>query len=105
MAVVQLLKGVKITLHSKTSRSVLEPIYPPVEWALGTISLGLRRPGREVNHSPPCSTEVKKIWIYISTPPYVFMTWCLISYAQRQLYVVVSKYATRQFFILSVSHS
>jgi hypothetical protein len=32
----------------------------------------IKRPGREADHSPP-SAEVKKIWIYISTPPYAFM--------------------------------
>jgi hypothetical protein len=27
----------------------------------------------EADHSPPASAEVKKIWIYTSTPPYAFM--------------------------------
>jgi hypothetical protein len=39
-------------------------------WAL---SLGLKRQGREANHSPLTSAEVKITWIYTSTPPYVFM--------------------------------
>jgi hypothetical protein len=30
-------------------------------------------PGREAHHSPPDSAEVKKTWIYTSTPPLVFM--------------------------------
>jgi hypothetical protein len=29
--------------------------------------------GREANHSPPASAEVKKMWIYTSTSPYAFM--------------------------------
>jgi hypothetical protein len=29
--------------------------------------------GREVDHSPPTSAKVKKMWIYTSTPPYAFM--------------------------------
>jgi hypothetical protein len=29
--------------------------------------------GREADHSPPTSAEVKKMWIYTSTPPYVLM--------------------------------
>jgi hypothetical protein len=33
----------------------------------------LKRPGREADHSPPASAEVKKMWIYISIPPYTFM--------------------------------
>jgi hypothetical protein len=27
----------------------------------------------EAEHSTPASAEVKKMWIYTSTPPYVFM--------------------------------
>jgi hypothetical protein len=30
---------------------------------------GVTRPGREANHSPPASAEVKEMWIYTSTPP------------------------------------
>jgi hypothetical protein len=29
------------------------------------------RQGRETDHSPPTSAEVKKMWIYTSTPLYV----------------------------------
>jgi hypothetical protein len=34
-----------------------------------TLYPGVKRPGREDDHSPPTSTEVKKMWIYTSTPP------------------------------------
>jgi hypothetical protein len=33
----------------------------------------VKRLGREVDHSPPTSADVKKMWIYTSTPPYAFM--------------------------------
>jgi hypothetical protein len=39
----------------------------------GLFPRGLKRLGREVDHSPPTSAEVKKMWIYTSTPPYTFM--------------------------------
>jgi hypothetical protein len=29
---------------------------------------GVKRQGREAQHSPPASAEVKKMWIYTSTP-------------------------------------
>jgi hypothetical protein len=32
------------------------------------LSLGLKRPGREADHSSPSSAEVKKVWSYTSTP-------------------------------------
>jgi hypothetical protein len=40
----------------------------PIQWVTGACSLGVKRPGREADYSPPASAEVKKIWIYISTP-------------------------------------
>jgi hypothetical protein len=44
----------------------------------GFISRG-QRPGREAHRSTPNNAEVKKIWIYTSTPPYASMALCLIS--------------------------
>jgi hypothetical protein len=35
--------------------------------------------GHEANYSSPSNTKVKKMWIYKSTPPYTFITLCLIS--------------------------
>jgi hypothetical protein len=46
----------------------------PIQWVPGALSSGVKRPGREVDHSPPTSAEVKKMWIYTSTPSYAFMT-------------------------------
>jgi hypothetical protein len=34
---------------------------------------GVKRPGREAEHSRPTTAEVKKMWIYTSTPPCAFM--------------------------------
>jgi hypothetical protein len=39
----------------------------------GILSPEIKRPGCEADHSPPTITEVEKIWIYISIPPYAFM--------------------------------
>jgi hypothetical protein len=36
----------------------------------GGSFLEVKRPGREGDHSPPTSAEVKKMRIYTSTPPY-----------------------------------
>jgi hypothetical protein len=46
---------------------------PPIRWVPGALSLGVKRPGREADHSPPTRAEIKKTWVYTSTPPYVFM--------------------------------
>ncbi|PNF35818.1 hypothetical protein B7P43_G09411 [Cryptotermes secundus] len=37
------------------------------------FSPGVKRPGREADGSPPTSAEVKKTWVYTSTPLYAFM--------------------------------
>jgi hypothetical protein len=36
----------------------------------GFISPRVKRQGREADHSPPASSEVKNTWNYTSTPPY-----------------------------------
>jgi len=46
----------------------------------GLLPQGVKRPGREVHHSPPASAEVNKAWRYTSTSQYVFMAWCLDRY-------------------------
>jgi hypothetical protein len=38
----------------------------------GSSSPGIKQSGREADHSPPTSAEVKKMWIYISIPPYTY---------------------------------
>jgi hypothetical protein len=40
---------------------------------MGALSPEVKLLEREADHSPPISAEVKKIWIYTSTPPYAFM--------------------------------
>jgi hypothetical protein len=32
----------------------------PIQWVLGILSLGVKRPGREADHSIPSSAEVKE---------------------------------------------
>jgi hypothetical protein len=44
-----------------------------IQWAPVPLSPGVKRPGYETDHSPPTSAEVKKTWVYTSTPPYIFM--------------------------------
>jgi hypothetical protein len=47
----------------------------PTSYSMGTgaLSPGGKRPGCEVDQSAPTSAEVKKMWIYTSTPTYAFM--------------------------------
>jgi hypothetical protein len=41
------------------------------------LSLGIKRPGREADHSSPSSAEVKECVELCLHSPYVFMAWCL----------------------------
>jgi hypothetical protein len=48
--------------------SALDGGEPPVQWVPG-LSRGYRRPGRDADHTPPSSAEVKKELSYTSTHP------------------------------------
>jgi hypothetical protein len=73
-------RGLGIFLFTTASRTALEPTQPPIQWVPGAISLGVKRPGREADHLPPSSAEVKSTWSYTSTPQYAFMAWSLVKH-------------------------
>jgi hypothetical protein len=46
----------------------LGPTQPPVQWVPG-LSMGVKWPGREVDHPPPYSAEVEgRVELYICSP-------------------------------------
>jgi hypothetical protein len=47
---------------------------------IGDLSLALKWPGLETDHSSPSSAEIKSAWSFKSTPPYAFKVWCLIKH-------------------------
>jgi len=55
-----------------------ERLWGPIQWVPGTLSLGVKRPEPEADHLFPFSAEIKNVWKYTSTLPYVFMTWYLL---------------------------
>jgi hypothetical protein len=71
--------GVRVPVVSRIVSSPRRPgrlCGPPTLLSNGYLGLfprGVKRQGRKADHSPPVSVEVKKTWIYTSTPPYVFM--------------------------------
>jgi hypothetical protein len=69
-------QGLGIFLLTTASRPALGPTQPPIQWVPGALSLGVNQPGREVDHLPPSSAEVKIVWSYTSTSQYAFMAWC-----------------------------
>jgi hypothetical protein len=93
--------GVRVSM---SFRPALGSTQTPIQWAPGGFFPGVKLPGRKADHSPPASAEVKKMWIYTSTPLYAFIAYCLISLAQRQLYLVplLSKYLSPRAWTLNL---
>jgi hypothetical protein len=54
--------------QSTASRTALGPTKPPIQWVPRALSLGVKRLGREADHSPPSSSRSKTEWSYTSTP-------------------------------------
>jgi hypothetical protein len=54
-------------LVNTSSRPALGSTQPPMQLVSEALSQGVKRPGREADHSSPTSAEVKKMWIYTST--------------------------------------
>jgi hypothetical protein len=52
------LNGRSSILYSTESRPALGPTQPPNQWVPAPLSPGVKRPGREADHSPP-SSDVK----------------------------------------------
>jgi hypothetical protein len=47
----------------------LGPIQPPIQWVPGALSLGVKLPEREADHSPPSSAEIKEwVELYLHSP-------------------------------------
>jgi hypothetical protein len=90
--------GLGISLFTTASRTALGPTQPPIQWVPGALSLGVKRPGREADHSLPSSAEIKE-WVELylhspNTPPwrgaqlkstgttlpftFTFTYWCIV---------------------------
>jgi hypothetical protein len=49
-----------VFLFTTASRTALRPTQPPIKWVPGILSLGVKRPGIEADHSPPSRAEFKE---------------------------------------------
>ena len=52
---------------------------------------GIKRPGSEVDHSPPASLEVRNGWNYTSTHVYSLKAWCLTKKTDSSFTLMKSK--------------
>jgi hypothetical protein len=67
-------------LLATASKPALGPTQPPIMMQTASVPPEMER---ESDHSPPPSAELKNVWSYTSTPPYVFMVRGLIKYRVR----------------------
>jgi hypothetical protein len=62
-------RRLRIFLLTTVSRTALGPTQPPIQRVAGALSLGVKLPGREADHSPPFSAEVKEwVELYLHSP-------------------------------------
>jgi hypothetical protein len=61
--------GLGIFPFTIASRTALGPTQPPIQWVPAALSLGIKRPSSEADHSPPSSAEVKEcVEQYLHSP-------------------------------------
>jgi hypothetical protein len=53
----------RFLFYATASRPALGPTQAHIQWIPG-----VKRPGREANHSPTSSAEVKNTWSFTSSP-------------------------------------
>jgi hypothetical protein len=59
----------RIFLFITLSRPALVPTEPPIQWIPEALSLEVKRPGREADHSPQSKPRSKNALNYNSNPP------------------------------------
>jgi len=56
-------------LFTTASKPDLRSTQPPIQWVPGALSLGIKLPRREADHSPAAGTEVKEcVELYLHSP-------------------------------------
>jgi hypothetical protein len=56
-----------LSFFPTASRLALGFTQPTIQWIPGALTSWVKRPGREADHSPASSDEVKYAWSYTST--------------------------------------
>jgi hypothetical protein len=64
--------GLRNFLFDTASRPALGPTQPPMQWVPAALSLEIKWPGRDADHSPQSSAEVKdcvKLYLHFRNTP------------------------------------
>jgi hypothetical protein len=78
-------------------RPALGPTQLPIQWLPGAVSVGVKRPVRDADHSPPSSAEVKNALSYTSTPP-IRLHGMVLIYKKRALSPLLLNFALEYTF-------
>jgi hypothetical protein len=68
-------QGLRIFFFTAESGPALGPTQPALQWAPRDLSLGVKRPKREADNSPPSNADIKNAWSYTPILQYAFMAW------------------------------
>jgi len=69
-----------LLIFATASWPALGPKELPMQWVLGALTAGVKRLGREADHSPLSNAQFNNAWSSISTPQYVFRSWNLVTH-------------------------
>jgi hypothetical protein len=58
-----------ICLFTTASRTALGPTQPPIYWLPGALSLGVKRPARETDHSPLSTADCMELCLHSPNTP------------------------------------
>jgi hypothetical protein len=62
-------RGWEFCSSTPCPRPALGPTDPPIQWSSGALSLGVKRPGHDADHSPQSSSGVKGcVKLYLRSP-------------------------------------
>jgi hypothetical protein len=79
----EVINAYEILIRITECRLVGGPTQPPIQRIPGTLSPGSKAVGAWSWPLPPSGAEFKNAWSYTSTPPYVFIAWCLIKHRKK----------------------
>jgi hypothetical protein len=85
----------EIFLFTTASRTALGPTQPPIQWVPGALSLVVKRPGHEADHSPQSSADVKECVVLLPPlPQYAFIAWCILSNLNYIIIIIIIRTAS-----------
>jgi hypothetical protein len=59
-------------------KNLIGSTQPPMQWLPEALSLKVKQPELEADHSPPSGAEIEDAWTYASISPYSFTVWYLV---------------------------